>query len=403
MNFEELSKSIGIDGHMFLPDGYFPAPSKRNDELCSLTLISRLQKKYNLFAEYYDAVKEGYNDLANDPLRKAYLDAVSLYLKDASLQESLKIKYPPSIDTPASNMLPLLVHLPSIETTYENYRKRGLDHEKALKCLSIYAIYLREEQNYRSKIIGISPVIASWFTRFTKCAIVYFGDYGFNFQPFKTPDDFPYILKDIKSGKYVCIFPQGYEVHKSGVPLGSKGAEDREEAFYTNFYETNDFYMGHIANPRHIDKKPQTFSKNEWELVLKAGDDVISAHIFWDSDFDPEKIDTALKNGVKNTVKAYPEYDFKGLYCQSWLMSPEINDALGDSSKLSKFSSRFTRFPCISAGTAVNHYVFPNNLGDKTENFDEKTSLQRAIKSKLLNGKYVYDTCGIIPFAKNIF
>ncbi len=398
MTFEELTKHLEIDGNPLLPNGYFPATAERSDELCTIDMIRRLQEKYNLFAEFYEAVQDGFSDLENDPYRKAYLDAVSLYFKDASIDEVLKIKYPPSVNTTASNMLPLLVHLPSVESTYDNYRRRGLTHEEAVTCLSIYAIYLREERDYRSKIVGISPVISNWMSRFTKCTIIYLGDYGLNFQPIKTPCDFPYILKNRTSGEYITVFANGYGVHKSGVPLGSKGAKDSGGAFKTRFEETSESYIGHLADTRYIDAIPQVFSKNEWELVLKAGDDVISTHIFWDSDFTPENIDYAFKRGIDKAIKAYPEYNFKALYCCSWLMSPEINDALGDKSKLSKFSSRFLRFPIVSDAGSVNAYVFPNNRGSDVCDYDEKTSLQRAVKKLLLDGKYVYDTCGVIPF-----
>lgn len=400
MTFEELTKQLEIDGHPSLPDGYFPVPTERSDELCTLDMICRLQEKYNLFAEYFEAVQDGFADLENDPYRKAYLDAVSLYFKDASIDEVLKIKYPPSVNTPVSNMLPLLVHLPSIESTYENYRNRGLSHEEAVTCLSIYAIYLREERAYRSKIVGISPVISNWMSRFTKCTIIYLGDSGLNFQTFKTPCDFPYILKSRTSGEYITVFADGYNVHKSGVPLGSKGAEDIYGSFETRFEETSDSYIGNIADARYIDSTTKIFLKSEWELVLKAGDDVISTHIFWDSDFTPENIEHAFNRGVDKMIKAYPEYNFKALYCCSWLMSPEINDALGEKSKLSKFSSRFLRFPIVSGAGSVHAYVFPNNKGSDVCDYDENTSLQRSIKKLLLNGKYVYDTCGVIPFSK---
>lgn len=400
MTFEELTKRLGIDGQMSLPNGYFPAPLERSNELCSLEMIRSLQEKYNLFAEFYEAVKEGFLDIKNDPIRSAYLDAVSLYFKDASIDEVLKIKYPSSVNTPASDMLPLLVHLPSIESTYQIYIDRGLSREEALTCLGIYAIYLHEEKAYRSKIVGISPVISNWMSRFTKGTIIYLGDSGFNFQPIKTPCDFPNILKNRESGAYVTLFADGYDVHKDGIPLGSKAAEDINGAFKTVFEETSDSYIGHISDARCIEMVPKVFSKSEWELVLKGGDDVISTHIFWDSDFTPEKIDCAFNRGIDKTVKAYPEYDFKALFCCSWLMSPEINDSLGKTSKLSMFSARFVRFPTVSDAVAVKHYVFPNDRKSDVFNYEENTSLQRAIKQKLMNGKYVYDTCGVIPFCK---
>lgn len=397
MTFIELAEKLGSSGHLPLPDGYYPAPSARSNELCSLDLINSLQSKYNLFGEFYDSVVEGFSDILKDPLRKAYLDSITLYHNDVKLEDALKIKYPPSVDTPASNMLPFLVHLPAIDSLYDGYRKRGLSHEEAVKALGIYAIYLREERAYRSKITGISPAISNWISRFTKQTIIYFGDAGLNFQLSKAAFDFPTVLKNRENGHYVILSSNGYPVHKSGIPLGSKGAESREGSFVTEFKETDDAYIGHTASSRYISAEPTVFNKDEWDIILKPGDDIISIHIFFDADFTPESVDHAIDHALERLFKAYPKYDFKALYCCSWLMSPDVNDVLGEESRLSKFSSRFVRFPVVSSGNLVHGCVFPNNRGQDVSSYDENTSLQRKFKKILMDGKYVYEAAGIIP------
>ena len=147
---------------------------------------------------------------------------------------------------------------------------------------------------------------------------------------------------------------------------------------------------------------PITFSKEEWQLVLSPGDDMISVHIFWDADFTPEKISASLEEGVRRTIACYPEFNFKALHCNSWLMSPDVNEALGEKSKLSQFSSRFMRFPVKDAGIATLEYVFPNGY-EKLEELEEKTTLQRAFKKKLLAGQHIYGTRGVIPLTELTF
>lgn len=404
MTFEELTKKLGVEDHQPIPNGYYPVPDQRKGELCTVGMIDNLQKKYGLFEEYYEAVREGFLDLENDPLRKTYLESISLYFKDLTALEAttMKIKYPSSVNTPASNMLPLLVHLPSIDGTYETYRQKGLSHDEAIACLKIYSIYLREEEHYRSKIIGISPAISNWMSRFTKCTIIYLGHAGLNFQPASLPDNSPFILKNLRSGELVGVFGKNIPVHKSGIPLGSAGAEDEEGSFIAKFEETDEAYIGHRANERYISKEPTTFSKKEWQLVLSPGDDMISVHIFWEADFTPEKVSASLEEGVRIAIACYPEFNFKALHCNSWLMSPDINEALGEKSKLSQYSARFMRFPVKDAGIATLNYVFPNGY-EKLEELEEKTTLQRAIKKKLLAGQHIYVTRGVIPLTEVTF
>lgn len=402
MTFEELTKKLGVEDQQPIPNGYYPVPDQRKGELCTIEMIDDLQKKYELFAEYYEAVREGFLDLENDPLRKEYLDAISLYFKDSTGLEGATIKYPPSVNTPASNMLPFLAHLPSIDGTYETYRQRGLSHDEAITCLKIYSIYLREEEHYRSKIVGLSPFVSNWMSRFTKGKILYLGHAGLNFQPAPLADNAPFILKNLKSGELVGVFGKDIPVHRSGIPLGSAGAEDEEGSFIASFKETDEAYIGHRANERYISKEPTTFSKKEWQLVLSPGDDMISVHIFWDADFTPEKVSASLEEGVRRAIACYPEFNFKALHCSSWLMSPDINEALGEKSKLSQFASRFLRFPVKDAGRSVLGHVFPNGH-EKPEELEENTSLQRAFKKKLLSGKYIYVTRGVIPLTEVTF
>lgn len=397
MTFEELTNKLGVADHLPLPPGYYPVPKERENELCSLAMIDSLQEKYGIFSEYYQAVREGFLDMDNDPLRKAYLDSISLYFKDAPVEQAREIKYPQSENTPASNMLPLLAHLPSIDNTYEIFRKRGFNHEEAVSCLSIYTLYLREEEKYRSKIIGISGRISNWMSRFTKGTIFYLGDGGLNFQPIKLPDVFPTILMNKKDKRYVPIYTNNSRIHKSGVPFGSAGAKDTEGLFLTSYEETQDAFIGHCANGRTVSEKPQTFAKNEWELVLSPGDDVISVHIFWDADLSPNIVDTAFNKGIKRAIECYPEFNFKALYTCTWLISPEVNDALGENSKLSQFASRFVRFPVVSDGKSVIRHVFPNNNVNNLNDLVENTSLQRAFKAKMLAGEFIYNTRGVIP------
>lgn len=399
MTFEELTRALGVEDHAPLPEGYYPAPKEREAELCSLELIDRLHEKFALFGEYYEAVRQGFLDLENDPLRKAYLDSMSLYFKDSPLKLLRKVKYPLSVGTPASNMLPFLVHLPSVERTYEIYRERGFTHEEAMVSLKIFQIYIREEEHFRTRIVGVSRPISCWMSQFTKGEMFYLGCGGINFQPLCLSEKEPYVLRNKKTGALQPVFGVAFPVHKSGLPLGSAGAEEEEGSFLAEFEETETEYIGYPSDARRISLEKKAFSKEEWTLAAGPGDTVISTHIFWDADFSPETVEKAFSEGIAKAKACYPEYDFKALHCCSWLMSPEINDALGEKSKLSMFSARFTRYPKKSAGKLVFNYVFPGFSADSLEELPENTGLQRAFKKILLSGGQIYETSGLMLIA----
>ena len=129
MTLSQLAENLAITIDADTLGAYYPVPENRRGELCSTALIARLQERFSLFGDYYDDVLVGFADLQNDPMRYQYLDIVSLCIKDRPLDEVRAIPYPPYVGTPASAMLPLLAHLPSVEGLYDEWRQRGFTHE----------------------------------------------------------------------------------------------------------------------------------------------------------------------------------------------------------------------------------------------------------------------------------
>lgn len=395
MGFSEIAQVFQITKYPAALEQYWPIPVKRQNELCSLQLMDRLQKRYNLFGRYYEAVKEGFEGLSSH--QRAYLDAVSLFIKDRSLEEVRKLPYPDNAGTPASNMLPFLVHLPAIEDAYEAYRARGFSHEEALLSLDAFKAYLWEMEQYRAGYVGLTPDLSRWVSQFTKAMMFYSGIGGISFQPIPLdPSQSPYYLKNKNTGEILPVFGHNIAMHKSGIPLGSAGAEDPQGAFTPEFKETEDAYWGNPVRDCLVSSQQERFDKAQWSLFISPGDHILATHIFFGSDFTPEVLDQALAKGWDMAQKYYPEFQFKAQYCRSWLLCPALADILGESSKVAMFGNRFVRFPIFSLGQAVFEFVFPGFQG-KPEDLPEKTSLQRKIKAKLVAGGHIYVVAGLIP------
>ena len=397
MTHSQLSEALNVQIPEEVWNTYYPQLETRKQELCSLALLEKLEQKFSLFGEYYEAVKEGFLDLENDPARKLYLDLYSLYMRDCSGYDAKRFDYPQPAGTPASNMLALLVHLPALELTEQELAKRGFTHEEITHCLSIYRIYLWEVEKHRDGFIGITPNISNWMSQSTKCEIYYPGHGGLNFQLLTIADNEPYFLQNRKTGELLPLFGNNIFFHRSGAVLGSAGAEDPEGSFVTEFKETADAYIGHPVRNIRVSRDSEEFSKAEWELVLKPGDWVISTHIFFGSDFSKEMVDLAFAEGQRMAREYFPELNIKAQRCSSWLMNPLINEALGEDAKLSGFSARFVRYPRQSAGKAFWGYVFPG-AQPAYEELPENSRLQKAFKQQLLQGGQIYEYSGVLMF-----
>ena len=105
MTLAEIAKAIDVVKYETIPEDmyeYYPVPENRKGELCSLEMIERLQERFGLFKDYYEAVKKCWLALEKDELRKTYADVASLYMIDKEYKKVTKIPVPqPTRQDPA--------------------------------------------------------------------------------------------------------------------------------------------------------------------------------------------------------------------------------------------------------------------------------------------------------------
>lgn len=397
LTLTELSVALGIDIPAERFAAYSPIPDGRRDALCTLSLIERLEERFGLFGDYYEDVKAGFEAIERDPARREYMDMLSLYILDRDMPDTGTLPYPPYVGTPASAMLPLLVHLPSIERLYDSMRKRGFTHEEAKTTLSVYRQYMREEKLYRGGFVGVSGGISNWMAYFTKGHFFYPGYAGLNFHLTNIAHNDPYFLRNRRTGEVIAVCGELQTFHRSGLVLGSAGAEDEEGAFTALFEETDDAYIGNPVRHYRTLRERERFPKTDWELALKPLDRVLGTHIFFDADLSPEQVDIALREARRMGEQYFPECGFKGIYCSSWMMNPIVGEILGKQSKIDGFASRFMRYHKKSLANLYRSFVFPGKY-DSDEQLPENTTLQRAFKKRLLEGGYIYETPGVIIY-----
>ena len=97
--------------------------------------------------------------------------------------------------------------------------------------------------------------------------------------------------------------------------------------------------------------------------------------------------------------KYFPDFDYKGFICGSWLMDDQLIDMLGEDKNISKFCARFDKIGRKSGGRGVFSFVY---LLPHTSNVDynalpENTTLERLLKKHYLEGKAIYEHYGYIP------
>lgn len=204
-------------------------------------------------------------------------------------------------------------------------------------------------------------------------------------------------------GEIKILMKEGVKVHRSGLLLGSASAKDESGHFVTNFEEKSDAFEGYL-----VDESTATvggkvsLDKKEWKLLYKPGDDIISVHIPGKKPFDKETVDRSIDKGRDFFKKLYPDKDIKAFMCISWLLEPALKKILKPTSNIIYFQDLYTKFPYVSLGLDVFHFVFEKSVTSLSDidldTLSENTSLERNLKQIYKSGGYIYETGGIFKF-----
>ena len=196
----------------------------------------------------------------------------------------------------------------------------------------------------------------------------------------------------------------GIRVHSGGQLLGSSGTNENEDCFLTEVKETDTYYEGYAVNDNTatVENTKTILPKNQWRLLCKPGDDIISIHIPGAQPFSKEIVENSIEEGRHFFKKLYPDKDIKAFICISWLISPALKSILKPTSNIIEFQNLFTKFPHISEGLDVFNFVFRKSVS-KLSDIDinllpENTSLEKGLKEIYKSGNCIYETGGIFKF-----
>lgn len=391
MKFDKLAQRLKVKDYPAALEKIYASTDFNRERLCDSNYVKELQEKYGLLGEYCELVMRAADEVESHKDLKAWGILAREYNKTANFYESRLLKLPESDGTLAGDMLPVLILLSEVPLAVKRYAERGFDSETIKKNLDNFRINI-----WVNELIFGRPMLTqtyySWLRLYIHAFI--FDHKAFNFQPAVWGNKAIY-LKSRKSGEVYPMMLSG-KFHKSGIVLGSNGAEDSDGSFSADYTELPDLYVGRLVKDGRVENKISMLSRQEWECILRPGDDVISIHIPRGADLSPDYVSESIREGLLLTKKHYPELNPKFVVCYSWLLDPQLEKMLGEGAKLSSFTKRFNKHPIFDPGLSCLSYVFPGRQSDPVESFPEDTSLQRGIKRLMLEGNFIHGTAGVI-------
>lgn len=390
MTFTEAANQLKIKAFPTEMDAIWEDLQKTGKLPVTYEMIVHLQEAYDLFADYYEAVLEGFEDLNRDEARRVWVHTTAAYSLTHSRKELKAVELPQTDLTPAGQMAPLFPLICRAEASYFEYLRRGFSEEEARKTLRTYRSSMGVTTRKTGKP-GLQRTHYDWSSLYTFTEMFEAG--GFKFA-IDQAGQTTYVLRNRQTHQ-LRVLLNGVCLHASGMPLGSAGFGDEEGSYTVSFEETETEYIGYPVVGNLCPNEKCRFSKKEWELGVAPGDDIFCIHIPRGTDLSPQQVAKAIGLARQIAIKNYPERNIKGIRCTSWLLSPKLAELLGENANISRFGALFTRYPFKNNGTGVFSFAFDGKPADYHD-LEEKTSLQRKVKALYLAGGCIHNYGGFI-------
>lgn len=146
-----------------------------------------------------------------------------------------------------------------------------------------------------------------------------------------------------------------------------------------------------------IGQHPVTLQLNEWKLLFHDGDPMLNIHIPACAPLSFDECKAGINKARDFFPRYFPDFDFKGFQCGSWLLDPTLNLSLPPTSNILRFQSLFFKYPATDGSNwQIRQRVF-GNPDLSMDQVPQKTSLQIKTKQRILNGPNFRNGRGIIP------
>ena len=392
MDILHLLDVLGIGELPQMPSDFWEEQSV-HISVSDTSVIEALERDLGLLGAYYEPTLACARAVAGDRDLCEWSDRIASYIASHELGEGATLPKPrPAGDVFAYYYLLIITAL--VPSGIALYRARGFCEEEIRQALCPTVRDRVTVSERFSLEAGLDRSGFGWLLHYVKAQVFPAGI--FNVTPRKLHEA-SILLRHRKSGSYECLVLSG-RFHRSGVQLGSGGCTDGEGAFDANFVETEDAFIGcPVSSYARLSPERRTYPKSEWQEIVRQGGAIAGIHIPRGAVLTDENIKVGFAEAFRISRERYPEVDVRAVHCSSWILDTQLEDLLGESSRVVGFGKHFLRYPLGGDGAAVYSFVFNQKRPEDLSELKEDTSLQRKIKSLYLNGGCIYITGGFVP------
>ncbi len=141
-------------------------------------------------------------------------------------------------------------------------------------------------------------------------------------------------------------------------------------------------------------REPVHLDEAQWDVVLSPGDPILEIHIPEDGPMDFEQCGACFRDAVARYTTWYPDRSFRAFACGSWLLDPQFQLYMPETSNIVRFQRACHLYPLKRGpGRSGLLRIFES---DDIPNLPRDTTMRRGYLDHLGAGKGWWGGGGIV-------
>ena len=277
-----------------------------------------------------------------------------------------------------------LAFLSGVPKMHEVHRARHVPDQVIRATLADVSIGLRS--HHRS--FGMAADDVGWFSHFARGELYRLGRLQFQLDCFA-----PHVraCRHRDTRAVLALAEAGRRFRADGQLAPTKDEPDHWQA---TLEITDTSITGCPILPQGIAiRTPVGLSLSDWELAASPTDRALAVHIPGgepgDQRMDLDACGDSFRRALEFFPRHYPDFDFVGFCCESWLLNSWLEQVLPPTSNIVRFQREVYLFPEELDPQEVVRTAFDGQVPTDLSQASRKTSLQRAILAVVGKGEEV--------------
>lgn len=196
------------------------------------------------------------------------------------------------------------------------------------------------------------------------------------------------LYRNRADGRWLCLADGGLHMRADGQT--SERPDDR--AFTTIRRRDGKLVTAHRVSPAgFVRPAAETFSLDGYERMISRGDALLSFHIPTGPGYTVAECKQSFVEAFAFFDRHFPEVGTRGIYCSSWLFSPQLQFILdARRSRIADMQAESFLLPIYADKEDFATFVFRlDHMPDDPGDLPHRTSLQAGLRSWLMLGGYL--------------